>query len=691
MRVTRRAAALGALAGGAMLSGSRALAQGPASGAVGGFGIDLAAMDRTVPPGDDFFRYVSGTWLKTTQIPPDRGRMVEFNRLDDLNAERNHAILEAAMTRPTTPEQKKLGDFYASLMDEAAIEARGFSALKPDLARIDAIVTREDLARALAQVSREGLRPLPGGGSPMPPAPISAGGSVDYRQPGRILPDIDQGGIGLPDRDYFFGDSAAFAKDRAAYRVHLAAMFSLAGIDRAEDCAARVYALEERIARAHWTREAMRDVEKTYNLWRRADFATYAPGLDWDAFLDAAGFKGQALFLVGPPSAIAGAAEAAATVPLQDWRDYLAYRVIRTFALVGPKALVDENFAFEDKTLAGTPEQPARWKRAGMVIDRAMGHAVGRLYMEAYFPPAARAQAQTMADGIVAAMGRRIRALSWMTPQTKARALKKLAAVRIEVGGQQPLRTYEALRIDREDAYGNMLRGAHLAYERNREKIGRPVDRGEWSMVPHTVNAQSSAVFTKIMFPAGILQGLFFDPRADAAVNYGAIGVVMGHELSHQFDDQGAKFDERGALQNWWTPEDLKQFSVAVDALARQYDAYEPLPGLHLTGRLTLGENIADLAGLALARDAYLASLAGRPAPVVGGFTADQRFFMAYGQIYRSLSRDDFMRQAVATDPHSPGEWRTAEVRNADAWYAAFNVRPGQKMYLAPDARVRIW
>ncbi len=416
-----------------------------------------------------------------------------------------------------------------------------------------------------------------------------------------------------------------------------------------------------------------------------------APGLDWDAFLAAAGFAGQDLFLIDEPGAIVGAAQAAGEAPLADWRDYLVYRAIRAFAPVGPKALVQENFAFEDKALAGAPELAERWKRVGALIDRAMGHALGRLYLELYFPPAVRARAQVMTGQIKAAMGRRITALSWMTPATKARALAKLAAARVDVGGQDPLRTYDGLRVARDDAYGNVLRAARFDYQLSLDRLGRPVDRGEWQMLPQTVNAQANPVLVKIMFPAGIMQGLFFNPDIDPAADYGAIGVVMGHELSHLFDDQGAKYDETGALNNWWTPQDLKQFTAATEALAAQYDAYQPLPGMHINGRLTLGENIADLAGLSLARDAYLASLNGAAPPVLGGFTADQRFYMAYAQVYRSLSREAYMRQALATDPHSPGEWRAAEVRNVDPWYAAFAVKPGQGMYLPPDKRVRIW
>jgi putative endopeptidase len=690
MSVTRRDFGLGALIGTtALATAGGALAKGAAHGA--GWGVDLTQMDPAVAPGDDFFRHVNGKWLATTQIPSDRARLAEFNRLDDLNSTRTRAILEAAAKSPTNPEARKMGDFYASLMDEAGVEARGAAPLQGDLTRIAAIATPADLARAIAEVTRQWLPPLPGGASPVPPAPIAAGVTVDNKQPTRYLPALSQGGIGLPDRDYFLLDEPAFQKARAAYRTHLTAMFKLAGLSDPEARGGRVYALEEKIAKTHWTRAAQRDADKRYNLFRRAELSAKAPGLDWDAFLDACGFAGQDLFLVGQPSAIAGASALTREVGLEDWRDYLAFRAIRNFAPVGPKAFVDEYFAFNDRTLAGTPELPARWKRAGQVLDRAMGHAVGRVYLAKYFPPAARAQAQAMTGQIKAAMGRRITALAWMAPQTKARALTKLAAARIEIGGQTPLRTYAGLAIERGDAYGNYLRAARFERDRNLGKPGRPVDRGEWSMVPQTVNAQANPVLVKIMFPAGIMQGHFFNPDADPAVNYGAIGVVMGHELSHLFDDQGSKFDEKGALNNWWTPADLKQFTAATDALARQYDTYEPLPGAHINGRLTLGENIADLAGLSLARDAYYASLGGKPAPVIGGYSADQRFYLSYAQLYRSLSRDGFMRQALATDPHSPGEWRAAEVRNVDPWYAAFKVTPGQKMYLAPDQRVRIW
>jgi putative endopeptidase len=657
----------------------------------GGFGLDLAAMDRSVAPGDDFYRYVNGSWLKTTQIPSDMARFAEFGRLAELNANRNKSILEKAAAAPTTAEEKKVGDFYVSLMDDAAREAAGMAPLKPELDRIAGIATPADLAGAIAQVSRDWLRPLPGGAAPLPPSPINIGVTVDIKNPTRYLPSIAQGGLGLPDRDYFLVDDPAFAKARGAYKAHLGHMFGLAGMSDPQGRAERVYALEERIAKGHWTRAEQRNPEKTYNLFTRAELAAKAPGLDWAAFLDAAGFASAQQLLVSQPSAIATASLATREVPLQDWKDYLAFRSIRAYAPFGPKALVAENFDFQSRTLAGTPEMPAPWKTASALTDQAIGHAVGAIYLKEYFSAEARAKVEQMTGEIKAAMGRRINALTWMAPETKARALKKLAAVQVQIGAQTPPKSYDALQVVRGRPFGNALDAARFEYTRNVAKLGTPVTRHEWTMLAHTVNAQANPVLVKIMFPAGIMQGLFFDPAADPAINYGAIGVVMGHELSHVFDDQGSKFDENGALNNWWTEADLKQFTAAAEALATQYDAYEPLPGAHINGHLTLGENIGDLAGLSLALDAYHMSLGGRPAPVLGGFTGDQRFFMSYAQVYRTLQREGFLRQQLATDPHSPGEWRAAEVHNVDAWYAAFDVKPGMKMYLPPEKRVKVW
>jgi putative endopeptidase len=684
--VTAHAAAAGVQGAGAPPSpGSLTRAR------IGEFGLDLAAMDRSVAPGDDFYRYVNGGWLRNSQIPGDVPRFTEFGRLADLNATRNHSILEKAAAAPRTPEERKAGDFYASLIDDASREASGPIPLKPELDRIAAIATPADLARAIAQVNRDWLRPLPGGAAALPPSPINSGVSIDIKNPTRYLPALGQGGLGLPDRDYFLVDDPAFAKAREAYKTHVVRMFQLAGMSDAQARATRVYALEDRLAKGHWTRAEQRDPEKAYNLMTLAELTTKAPGLDWTAFLEAAGFASAPQVLVSQPSAIAVASLAASEVPLQDWKDYLAYRSIRAFAPFGPKAFVAEHFDFESRTLAGTPQMPEPWKTASAQTDQAIGQAVGTLYLEQYFPSEARAKAEQMTREIKAAMGRRIERLTWMAPETKARAMRKLAAVQVQIGAQTPPNDYSDLRIVRGRPFENALEAARFAYGRNVAKLGAPVTRHEWTMLAHTVNAQANAVLVKIMFPAGIMQGLFFDPAADPAVNYAAIGVVMGHELSHVFDDQGSKFDERGALNNWWTGADLKRFTLMAEALAAQYDRYEPLPGVHINGHLTLGENIGDLAGLSLALDAYHASLGGRPAPVLGGFTADQRFFMGYAQLYRTLQREGFLRQQLATDPHSPGEWRAAEVRNVDAWYAAFDVKPGARMYLPPDQRVKVW
>jgi len=657
----------------------------------GDFGIDLAAMDTTVSPGNDFYRYVNGTWLKTTQIPPDQSRWVGFIELQNLNLERERLLLEDAASATTPGPRKMVGDYYASLMDSAARERLGMTPLQPTLARLAAISTPADLAREFAVLCRDTPPAQPGGGGRLPASPVACGITVDLNQPSRYLPALGQGGLGMPDRDYYLVDRPDYVAARTAYRTHLSRMFALAGLATPDDRAARVYALEERIARSHRTPEASRDVDKRNNKWSAAQLAAAAPGLDWPTLLSEAGFAGQPILLVSEPEAMTGVAAAARDVPMADWRDYLAYRAIRNFAAVGPKALVDEDFNFEGHVLSGTPQELADWKRACQIIDGTVGQAIGGLYLQRYFSPEARRQAVDLAARIKAAMAVRLHDAEWMSPRTKARALAKLAAVRMEIGGQEPPRSYEGLVIHRDDAAGNLTRSARFEYARNVAKLGKPVDRREWSMNPQLVNAQSNPPLVKVMVPAGILQPPFFDEHADPAVNYGGIGVVIGHELSHQFDDQGAKFDETGALANWWTPEDLASFKAATARLAAQYDAYEPLPGVHINGRLTLGENIADLAGLALAYQAYHASLNGQPAPVIDGFTGDQRFFMSFNQVYRQLQRESYLRQALATDPHSPGEWRAQEVRNVDAWYAAFDVKPGQRAYRDPKDRVRIW
>ena len=679
MTIHRRSLLLAAVA---VAPFSARASQGPLPGKprpkFGEFGLDLAGMDRSVAPGDDFYRYMNGQWLKANSVPPDRASWSAQAGLLDLNRQRVRDLLLAAATS-TEPTERKLADYYTTVLDEVAIERLGMAPVRHDLDRVAAISTPADLARMLARFSLFG------------DAPINHGVSVDLKEPERYTAGLSQGGLGMPDRDYYLVDRPNYVAAREAYRKHLAGMLALAGLSEPEAKAERVYDLELRLAQSHRSREANRDQERRYNLRTPAQLATEAPGLDWPAFLEAAGFAGQDRINVAQPEAITGASAAAGSVPLDDWRAYLAVNVLRSFAPVGPKAIYNENFDFQSRTLSGVQQPLDRWKRAVTLTEGAMGQATSQLYLKAYFPPEARAEAEAMAANILAAMGRHIRALPWMTPKTKARALAKLGSVRVEVGGEVKPRDFSGLVVAPGDAWGNLGRAVAFEHRRQIAKLGKPVDHGEWFMTAQTVNAQSYNSMSKIMIAAGYLQPPLFDLGADRAVNYGGIGRTIGHELSHQFDDQGAKFDERGAMNNWWEPQDLVQFKAAGEALAGQYDAFEPLPGLHINGRLTLGENIGDVAGLSLSYDAYKASLNGKPAPVLGGFTGDQRFYLSHAQVWRILQRETDLRRTIATDPHSPGEWRAAQVRNLDPWYAAFNVTPAGKQYLPPAQRVRVW
>jgi putative endopeptidase len=693
MGVTRRGLGRGVLAGGVLAAAGpqawAATAPSTPAGktAYGEFGLDLSAMDHSIAPGDDFYRYVNNGWLKKAEIPADAAAYSGVMR--ETTQSRSRGIMESAGALGTA-NGRKIADYYGAWIDEARLEQRGLEPLKPQLARVAAVTTPTALARELALLSWGDL-PNPNGASRPDAAPVVAGVGVDVKQPTRYVPTLGQGGLTLPDRDYYLVDAPANVKARQALRDHAARLFALAGFDEPDARAARVYALEEKIARGWWSREQSRQAEKRYNPHSRAQLAALTQGLDLDAYLAAAGTNGQAVYIVAQPSAVASAAGLARDVPLADWRDYLAFRAIRNFAPCGPKAFRAEDFNFNGKMLQGVQQMPEAWKTAVNQTDRALGQAVGEIYLARYFPPSSRAQVTEMTRQLKLAMGQRIRDNGWMTPATKARALAKLANLRVEVGGQTPPRDYSRLEVKPGEAFENLLRVQAFLHQRVTGRLGRPVDRSEWSMNPQTINAQSNSTLVKVMFPAGFLQPPNFDPYADAAVNYGAIGRVIGHEISHQFDDQGSKYDETGALNDWWAPADLTRFKAATAALAAQYDGYEPLPGLHINGRLTLGENIGDLAGLGVALDAYHASLSGKPAPVLAGLTGDQRFFLSFAQTHRSLQRENALRQQLISDPHSPNEWRAAEVRNMDAWYSEFQVKPGQKMYLAPDARVRVW
>jgi len=649
---------------------------------IGDFGFDTAGMDRSVPPGEDFYMFANGTWNKDTVIPADKARFGAFDVLSDRSLSRSRSIIEAAAKAGPAgdADAQKVGAYYTAFMDEAGIEARGLRPLQPLLTQFAAITTRAQLAEALGALQQLGVS-----------TPVRISVQQDPKAPQRYMVDLRQGGIGLPDRDYFLVDTPKFADTRDKYRAHIAIMFRLAGLSEPEARAKAVFDLEHDIAQAQWTRIEQRDPVKSYNLRDVAGLSSGAPGFDWPAFLAAAGLGNETRFNATEPSAFAGFAKLAADRPLPVWRDYMTLRLLEARAGVLPKAIRDEAFAFNGTVLSGQPEEQPRWKRAVNATNGALGEAVGKLYVAQYFTPAAKAQADTLVANLRAAMAARIETLDWMSPATKAQAEIKLASFDPKIGYPSKWRDYTALKASADDAFGNANRAQAFEYQRNLHKLGGPLDRTEWGMTPQTVNAYYNPPKNEIVFPAAILQAPFFDPNADPAVNYGGIGVVIGHEISHGFDDQGRQYDSTGTLRDWWTPEDAAKFKVRADRLIAQYDAYEVLPGTHIKGGLTLGENIADLAGLRISYDAYHLSLHGKPAPVIDGLTGDQRFFLGFAQVWRERQRDAALLSQVTSNPHSPGEQRASTVRNFDPWYAAFNPKPGGKLYLTPEQRVRIW
>ncbi len=654
---------------------------------LGSFGFDVAGMDRNLAAGDDFFGFANGQWVQHTAIPADRSSYGSFNLIAEKTLADTRAIMEEA--GQADGEARKVGDYYAAFMDEAGIEARGMAPLQPQLQAIAGIGDRPALARALGATVRADVDLL-NATNFYTPHLFGVWVSVDLLQPERNAPYLVQGGLGMPDRDFYL-EGGRMAELRKAYEGYVARLLALSGDADAAARAARIVALETKIARAHATQEDTNDVEKGANAWKQADLAAQAPGMDWAAFLDAAGLSAQQDFIVWQPQAVAGLSRLVAGEPLQAWKDYLTFHALDEAAPYLPRAFADAHFAFHGTTMSGTPQQSERWKRAVDETNTAIGEAVGKIYVERHFNAATKARADEMAQNIIAAFDRRIDALEWMSPQTKAHAKAKVAGLKVDMGYPSTWRDYAALEVKRDDALGNAQRAALFEYRRNLAKLGQPVDHSEWAMLPQTVNAMNVPLENRLVFPAAILQPPFFDGAADDAVNYGAIGAVIGHEISHGFDNAGALFDETGKLHNWWTAEDLKQFNAAGDALAAQFTAYAPFPGVHVNGRLTLGENIADVAGLATAHDAYVMAQQGKPAQVLEGFTPDQRFFLGFAQAWRSKAREQALRNALLTNVHAPGQFRALTVRNLDAWYPAFEVKEGQKLYLAPEKRVKVW
>lgn len=641
---------------------------------IGEFGFDLAGMDKSVQPGDDFYAYANGIWAKNTQIPDDKSNYGMFTALADLSQKRTREILDVAKSDPDS----LIGRAYASYLDSTAVEAKGLAPIQPWLTKVRG-VDKPGLAELLAEADRSGIQHFFGGYV-----------GQDDKNPEVYIYTMFQGGVGMPDRDFYLKDSERNTKLQAAYLAHLENVLTLAGEKDAALRAKAIYDFEKQIATVHWDKNDSSDATKVYNKMTIAELAAAAPGFDWSTFIHGLGVKEDTL-LVSQPSAFTGEAKLIADAPIAVIRDLLIVRSLDGFSDVLPQAVAQEAFSFYSTALSGTPQMQERWKRAVDFTTNNMGEAVGQDYVAKYFPPETKAAMDVLVKNVLAALDTRIGQLSWMQPQTKVKAKKKLANFTTKIGYPDRWKDYSKLEISADDLFGNALRSNQFAHDDNVGRLGGPIRRWEWGMTPMEVNAYANFGMNEIVFPAAILQPPFFDPHADAAINYGGIGAVIGHEISHHFDDQGAKYDETGKLADWWTPADVTAFEAAGKALIAQYDAYEVLPGEKLDGTFTLGENIGDLAGLTIAYDAYKKSLGGKAAPVIDGLTGDQRFFLGWAQVWRRNYREQNLSQRITTDPHSPSIQRTWVSRNLDPWYKAYQIKEGQKLYLAPKDRVRIW
>ena len=655
-------------------------------------GVNLANMDTSVQPGDNFFAFVNGGWLKTAEIPADRSSWGVISELRELNQQRTADLITELAAKPAAAgtESRKIADYYASYMDEAAIEKRGYAPVRPALESIRAIRDRRQLARWLGSTVRADCDMLNATNIETPNI-LGLWVAQDLDNPAHYLPFLVQGGLSMPDRDYYLSTSESMREVRRQFLQHIEAVLQRVGIADAHGAARRVNALETRIAAVHATRTETVDVARGNNHWQRADFSKRAPGMDWDQFLGAAGLSSQPEFVVWHPGAVTGIAVLVGSASLDDWRNYLSFHALEHLGNMLPKAMVEERFHFYGNVLQGTPQLSARWKRGVNVTNDALGDAIGKLYVARYFPPEAKAQITALVDALLKAFAQRIDHLAWMAPETRAQAHAKLAAMKVGVGYPDHWVDYAGFRVVRGDAYGNADRAERFELARNLAKLGKPVDRSEWVMTPQTVNAVNLPAMNAMNFPAGILQPPLFDAQRAAALNFGNTGATIGHEISHSFDDQGAQFDAEGRFRNWWTPADMAHFRDAGARLAAQYDSYRPFPDVAINGQLTLSENIADVAGLAAAYDAYRLSLGGAAAPLDHGYTGDQQFFIGFASSWRDKTREPALRQQIITDGHTPDECRAATVRNIDAWYHAFDVQPGQKLYLPPAERVPVW
>jgi putative endopeptidase len=648
--------------------------------AIGAFGLDLTAGKPQVKPGDDFFAYANGTWLDGFTIPADKASFGPFDRLDELSKDRVRGIIEqaAAAHAPAGSPEQQIGDYYAAYMDQAAIEANGLTPAQGDLERIAAAHTREAVAALFGEPGFISLFDVQ-----LP---------ADFKNPDRYCVFISESTLGLPDRDYYLKDDPQLQEIRSKYVAYIAQMLTLGGVADAAAKARDIMAFETAASKVQWSIEKRRDVDAIYNPRTRTQVLAYAAGFPWQPFLAAQQLGGREQLVLGELTAIRDLAALFNHTSVPTLQAFLTFHYLNSHAAYLPKRFDDARFAFYGQAMRGQPQQRERWKRAVDAVDDALGEAVGELYVAKYFPPESKAKMQQLVANLEAALSERIDALDWMTPQTKTRAHQKLAAFTPKIGYPDKWKDYAALSVRRDDLLGNVRRAAEWQWNYQIARLDKPVDRAEWQMTPQEINAYYNPSNNEIVFPAAILQPPFFDPNADAAVNFGAIGAVIGHEMGHGFDDQGRKFGPDGAMQDWWTPKDAQVFAARTARLIKEFSAFEALPGLQVNGANTIGENIGDLGGLNMAHEAYRISLKGQPAPVIDGLTGDQRFFLAYAQVWREKYREGALRELVMSDVHSPSQFRVnGPLPNIDAWYSAFNVQPGDKLFIKPAERVRIW
>jgi putative endopeptidase len=649
-------------------------------------GIDTAGIDPQVRAQDDFFRYSQGKWLNSVEIPADRSSWGAFNVAQEKVEGQLRSIIEKAeqdKARKPGSDAQKIGDYYASFMDQARRNALGLKPLDAERARVAALSDKKGIAALFAHLN-----------SIADASPLDMSVRQDARDSTRYVVGIHQSGLGLPNRDYFLSDQdARLSEVRAKYQQHVEKMLAMAGHAQAAKEAAQVVALETDIARAQWSAVQNRDPVKTYNKLTLAELKALMQGFDWDAYLKGVGVAGKIdSVIVSQPSFLAEVDKLIEATPLPVWKAYLDFHVLSSFAPYLSQDFVDENFAFRGAVLAGTKENRSLQKRAIAEVNRELGEMVGKAYVQEYFPAERKQQVTEMVQNFLTAFREGIDTLEWMSPETKLQAKAKLAKINVKVGYPDKWRDYSKLTVKRDDLVGNVLRSREFAHKFAIDKLGKPVDRAAWSMTPQTVNAYYSQTLNEVVFPAARLQDPLFDPKAEPAVNYGAVGISIGHEISHAFDDKGSQYDGDGNLRNWWTKEDGEKFAARGKMLVAQYNGYSPVAGYNVNGELTLGENIADNAGLIMATRAYKIYLKGRPAPVIDGYTAEQRIFMGMAQARRGKARDAALIQQVKSDPHSPSEFRVnGSLKNHPGFYDAFDVKEGDKMYLPPNQRVIFW